>query len=433
MKYYAETYGCQMNVYDTGKIGELLKENSYSETPRPEDADFIFINTCSVREHAERRALARIRELTLVSSKTDAVLAVCGCMAQRLGPELLDIRGVDLVMGPDSYCRLLPSLERCAADGARIVDTSRDTAFKFKASVHDRRSGLRAFVSIMKGCSNGCSFCVVPAVRGPAVSRPRDEVMAEVSALAEGGARDITLIGQNVNAYRDAGLDFAALLAMASKVAPGARIRFTTSHPKDMSQSAVEVMAEGENTCEHIHLPLQSGSDVILRRMRRGYTKERYLKVVRYARSLMPDVSITTDIIVGFPGETSEDFEETCALVDECGFDSAFMFKYSARPGTEAASMVDDVSKEGKERRLSHLISLQRRVSTRKSSALIGRTMEVLVEGQKRKQERLLLSGRTRCNRIVLFDGPGELVGGFSHVKVISANGVSLFGELSGD
>jgi tRNA-2-methylthio-N6-dimethylallyladenosine synthase len=431
LKYYVETYGCQMNVYDTGKLGELLRENSYSRTQRPEEANVILVNTCSVREHAERRALARIAELALVSRSTNAVLAVCGCMAQRLGSELLGIRGVDLVLGPDSYSGLLSSLARSETDRTRAVDTSRDAGFQFKASRSHGASELRAFVSIMKGCSNRCSFCIVPAVRGPAVSRPRQDVLAELRGLVKRGARDVTLIGQNVNAYRDADVDFAALLAAASEAAEETRIRFTTSHPRDMSLPALQVMGERENICEHIHLPLQSGSDRVLRGMRRGYTKERYLEIVRDARSLIPEVSITTDVIVGFPGESREDFEQTCRLIDECGFDSAFMFKYSPRPGTEAASMVDDVPKAEKEGRLSELISLQQRVSSRKSSALVGRTMEVLVEGRKHKGENLFLSGRTRCNRIILFEGPAELLGRFSVVKVLSAKGVSLFGELS--
>ncbi len=433
MKYYTETYGCQMNVYDTGKLGELLQQNSYSQTQRPDEADVILVNTCSVREHAEQRALARIKELALVSRGTNAVLAVCGCMAQRLGRELLGIRGVDLVMGPDAYSGLLSSIKRCRTDRTRAVDTSRDPGFRFTASGDDRKLELKAFVSIMKGCSNRCSFCIVPEVRGPAVSRSSQEVMVELRSLLERGVKDVTLIGQNVNAYHDGHLDFAALLAAVSEAAAGVRIRFTTSHPRDMSEPALRLLAERENVCEHIHLPLQSGSNSILRKMRRGYTAEKYLGLVRDARSIVPDVSITTDVIVGFPGESREDFERTCQLVDECGFDSAFMFKYSPRPGTEAASMVDDVPKAEKERRLSELISLQQRVSSEKSSALVGKTMEVLVEGSKRKADKLLLSGRTRCNRIVLFEGPEEHLGRLSNVKVVSAKGVSLFGKLPGN
>ncbi|UCF78085.1 MAG: tRNA (N6-isopentenyl adenosine(37)-C2)-methylthiotransferase MiaB [Candidatus Eiseniibacteriota bacterium] len=433
MKYYIETYGCQMNVYDTGKMAELLKANLYSETERPEEADVILVNTCSVREHAEQRALARIRELGLVSGSTNAVLAVCGCMAQRFGRELLNIQGVDLVMGPDSYSGLIDGLARCSANATRVVDTSRKPGFRFEPSASGERPGLRAFVSIMKGCSNLCSFCIVPSVRGPAVSRPPEEVLAEVRSLTESGVRDVTLIGQNVNAYVGSDVDFAALLGAVSDAAGEARVRFTTSHPKDMSPSVFRVMVEKQNVCEHIHLPLQSGSDRILERMRRGYTRADYRKLVQEARSLIPGVSITTDIIVGFPGETRQDFGETCAFVEECGFDSAFMFKYSPRPGTEAASMADDVPREEKERRLSELISLQRRVSFRRSSELVGQTLEVLVEEEKLKGDSLLLSGRTRCNRIVLFEGPRDLVGGFSRVSVLSTKGVSLLGMLSGN
>jgi tRNA-2-methylthio-N6-dimethylallyladenosine synthase len=430
VRYYIETYGCQMNVYDSGKVAEILKEKSFSETPNPGEADFILVNTCSVRQHAEERALARIGELGRVGEKTRAVLAVCGCMAQRLGPEILKKRGVDIVIGPDAYSALLPAFEKSRSTGSKTLDTTRNPRFRFRVSSDGAAQGLRAFVSIMKGCSNACSFCIVPAVRGPAVSRPHKEVLEEVRALVDGGARDITLIGQNVNAYGDGETSFAELLAMTSDVALGSRVRFTTSHPKDMSESVIKVMAERENICEHLHLPLQSGSDRMLERMRRGYTTERYRGIVEAARDVVPGISITTDLIVGFPGETLEDFEKTCALVDELRFDSAFMFKFSPRPGTEAASMKDDVPKLEKERRLSELIHIEHRVSWDRSAALVSRVMEVLVEAEKKKGTERILVGRTRCNRTVRFSGPSELVGKFVNVSIDSSKGISLSGSL---
>jgi tRNA-2-methylthio-N6-dimethylallyladenosine synthase len=427
-----ETYGCQMNVYDSGKLGEILREHSFSETPNPGEADFILVNTCSVRQHAEERALARIGELGRLREKTKAVLAVCGCMAQRLGPGILNKRGVDIVIGPDAYSALLPAFEKSRAIGSKTLDTTRDPRFRFGVSRDRVAHGLRAFVSIMKGCSNTCSFCIVPSVRGPAVSRPHQEVLEEVSELVNGGAKDITLIGQNVNAYRDAETNFAKLLAMTSDVARGSRVRFTTSHPKDMSESVIDVVAQRENICEHLHLPLQSGSNRMLEMMRRGYTTQRYREIVEAARETAPGISITTDVIVGFPGETLEDFEKTCSLVGELMFDSAFMFKFSPRPGTEAASMKDDVPRPEKERRLSELISIEHRVSWEKSAALIGRVMEVLVEAEKEKREETFLLGRTRCNRTVRFNGPSELVGKFVNVNIDSSKGISLFGSLAG-
>jgi tRNA-2-methylthio-N6-dimethylallyladenosine synthase len=430
VRYYIETYGCQMNVYDSGKLAEILRESSFSETPNPGEADFILVNACCVRQHAEERALARIGELGHVREKTKAVLAVCGCMAQRLGPEILKSRGVDIVIGPDAYSALLPAFERSRATGSKTLDTTRDPGFRFRVSCDRGARELRAFVSIMKGCSNKCSFCIVPAVRGPAVSRPHKEVLQEARALVDGGARDVTLIGQNVNAYGDGEASFAELLAMTSDVALGSRVRFTTSHPKDMSESVIKVMAERKNICEHLHLPLQSGSNRMLERMHRGYTTERYRKIIGAAREAVPGMSITTDLIVGFPGETAEDFEKTCVLVEELRFDSAFMFKFSPRPGTEAASMKDDVPKLEKERRLSQLIHIEQRVSRDRSAALVGGVMEVLVETEKKKGVERFLLGRTRCNRTVRLSGPTELVGKFVNVRIDSSKGISLSGSL---
>jgi len=431
VRYYIETYGCQMNVYDSGKLEETLKEGSFSWTKDPSEADFILVNTCSVRQHAEERALARINELKRIKEKTKAVLAVCGCMAQRLGPEIFRMRGVDIVIGPDAYSTLLPAFERSRANGSRTVDTTRDSRFRFGVSNRSGARPLKAFVSIMKGCSNMCSFCIVPSVRGPAVSRPLEEVLEEVRALVAGGVRDVTLIGQNVNAYWDGDVSFAGLLEAVSSEAPAARIRFTTSHPKDMSESVIETMTRHENICEHIHLPLQSGSDTVLERMHRGYGTGRYRKIVNAARKTIPGMSITTDLIVGFPGETLEDFEKTCALVEELEFDSAFMFKFSPRPGTEAAALNDDVPRGEKERRLSQLISIVSRVSSQRSAALIGKSMEVLIETERTKGEVRFLHGKTRCNRTVQLNGSPELVGEIADVVISSSSGISLRGSLT--
>ncbi|MFH0777247.1 MAG: MiaB/RimO family radical SAM methylthiotransferase, partial [Candidatus Eisenbacteria bacterium] len=347
------------------------------------------------------------------------------------GPALFDCAGVDFVVGPDAYSRALPKLIKREAPGLRVVEISRDPGFRFPASDGHAVSSLRAFVSIMKGCSNRCSFCIVPQVRGPAVSRPRSEVLGEVAALVRRGVREITLIGQNVNAYRDGGRDFAQLLSDVSDGGPDARVRFTTSHPRDMSPSVIKVMVSKENVCEHIHLPLQSGSDRVLERMRRGYTRERYEEIAGAARESVPGVSITTDLIVGFPGETLDDFEQTCEFVERIGFDSSFMFKFSPRAGTEAAGMDDDVPREEKERRLAALLNIQRQVSSERSAALVGSRMEVLVEGEKKKGGRVFLSGRTRCNRTVLVDGPRERIGEFARVEITVSKGLSLFARVA--
>lgn len=430
MKYYIETYGCQMNVYDSRKIEEMLRANALSPAGRPEEADVILVNTCSVREHAERRALARIGELSRRKRAPETTLAVCGCMAQRMGSELLRRPGVNLVLGPDCYSNLLSHLADSTATGSRLLDTTRDAGFRFQASAGPGRQGLRSFVSIMKGCSNDCSFCIVPSVRGPAVSRPSEEVLVETRELAGRGAKDVTLIGQNVNAYRSGAVDFSGLLGMVAEAVPDARVRFTTSHPKDMNQSVLETMAGHANVCEHIHLPLQSGSDRILSSMHRGYTVEQYRDIVDLAREVLPEVSITTDIIVGFPGETESDFQKTCSFVEETMFDSAFMFKFSPRPGTEAARLADDVPLKEKELWLSRLIELERGVSRKKSSELVGRELEVLVEDVKVKNGTRWLAGRTRCNRTVLFEGSSEKVGKLVKVRIDSCKEVSLSGTL---
>lgn len=430
VKYYIETYGCQMNVYDSAKLEETLKENAFSQTSSPHEADFILVNTCSVRGRAEERALARIGELGLIRFKTNAVLAVCGCMAQRLGSEILKRRGVDIVIGPDAYGVLMSAFKKSLEHGSKTLDTTRDPGFRFKTACKHPATNLKAFVSIMKGCSNGCSFCIVPAVRGPAVSRPQKEILAEVRALLEAGVVEVTLIGQNVNAYRDDGVSFADLLGAIADSAPETRIRFTTSHPRDMNHSVIETMSGRSNICEHLHLPLQSGSDRVLERMGRGYTVEQYRSIIRAARETVPGISVTTDIIVGFPGETIEDFESTCALVEEIGFDSAFMFKFSPRPGTVAASMTDDVAGPEKERRHSRLMSIERRVSSARAAGLIGKTMEVLVEAQKSKGEHTFLLGKTRCNRTVYLDGPEENIGKVVSVRIESSKGISLTGSF---
>ncbi|MBN1503898.1 MAG: tRNA (N6-isopentenyl adenosine(37)-C2)-methylthiotransferase MiaB [Candidatus Eisenbacteria bacterium] len=430
MRYYVETYGCQMNVYDSKKIEEVLTAEGLSRAARPEEADVIIVNTCSVREHAENRALTRIGELSLKAAPRKAVVAVCGCMAQRMGSELFKNRAVRLVLGPDSYSKLAGYLRAAVTDGAKLLDTARDRSFRFQASEGFRDWGLRGFVSITKGCSNSCSYCIVPAVRGPAVSRPRDEVLKETLAQWRSGVRDVTLIGQNVNAYRYGGTGFSTLLSDVAELVPEARVRFTTSHPRDMDDSVIGVMAVRPNVCEHIHLPLQSGSDRVLESMNRGYTRDRYRAIVSAARKAMPGVSITTDIIVGYPGESVEEYEETYSFFEEMQFDSAFMFKFSARPGTAASRMSDEVPRQEKERRLARLMELERRLASAASARLVGREMEVLVEGRKIKDGVELLTGRTRCNRTVLFRGASELSGKLVSVRIDSSKGVSLSGCL---
>jgi tRNA-2-methylthio-N6-dimethylallyladenosine synthase len=426
--YCIEAYGCQMNLYDGDLIAGILERSGYRPACRISDADLMVVNTCSVRDHAERRALGRIRELAgLKKRRPQARLVVCGCMAQRMGAELLNqIMGVDLVVGTNQY-RHLPDLIR-KVDQGRAVSTDSSTELYSEIMPRGRR-GPSAFVAVMRGCNNRCSYCIVPHLRGPARSRSLEDIFHEVHALTQAGVREITFLGQNVNAYRSGRYRFADLLQRANDVERLWRVRFTTSHPRDMSDDILKAMAASAKVCRHLHLPLQSGSDRVLRAMRRGYTADQYRAVVDRARELNPGLSITTDLIAGFPTETESDFQQTLEMMRSIQFDDAFTFQYSPRPGTEAAQWPEQVSEAGGHQRLKRLIDLQRHITKSINEAMVGETMEVLVEGPS-KRDRAELMGRPENHKVVVFPGDPELVGRLVQIRIVTARAGTARGML---
>ena len=414
-----------MNKLDSELLRGILVEEGFSSSESPENADIVLINTCSVREHAEQRALAGLLRLARWKrERPGRILGVVGCMAQRMGEELLArVPHVDLVAGPDTY-RMLPNVLRRGNFPAVLVEQNGEL---YEGVEPRREGGVRAWVAIMRGCNNFCSYCIVPYVRGRERSRPHRLVVAEVEGLAEEGYKDVTLLGQNVNSYCDGEVDFAGLLRLVDR-AGVPRVRFLTSHPKDLSEDILRAMAECPSLCEHLHLPIQSGSDRVLGLMRRGYTVEQYLKIVEEARRLVPGISITTDILVGFPGETEEDFERTLEVVRYVQFDDAYMYRYSPRPGTLAARFPDDVPEEEKLRRLDEVIRLQREITRRVNERLVGSEVEVLVEAPARRDGML---GRTRTDKPVVVKGEGLKVGDFVKVRVTGTTGPTLLGEVT--
>lgn len=431
MKAHIETYGCQMNDYDSAMIGSILTEAGYDLTTSPETADVVIVNTCCVRDRAEQRALGRLRHLAGMK-KTGAILGVVGCLAQRLAGELpRAVRGIDFVVGTDAYETIADVVAQVSL-GRKRIETGVDSAESYDSMPRPDRSGICELVGIMRGCDNYCSYCIVPYVRGRERSRPVARVVEEISRLAALGLRDVTLIGQNVNSYRDDVTDFAELLSRVNAISGLSRIRFATSHPKDLSGRLIETVAGLDKVCEHIHLPFQSGSDAVLGRMRRSYTRSDYLDLVGRIRDAIEGVAVTTDVIVGFPGETEEDFESTYALMEEVRFDSAFMFRYSPRPGTSAAMLEDDVPEETKIDRLKRIIQLQRRTTEHLNRGVIGHTVEVLVEGPSEKDTSRLF-GKTRTAKPVVFEGGGELAGSLVFVRIADASAWTLHGDLSED
>ncbi|MBD3367869.1 MAG: tRNA (N6-isopentenyl adenosine(37)-C2)-methylthiotransferase MiaB [Candidatus Eisenbacteria bacterium] len=415
-----------MNEYDSKLIRESLRLHGHSLVSSPERADAVVVNTCSVRERAEMRVLGRLRHLRGLAPP-DAVVAVVGCVAQRLGSELFELTPVDLVVGTDGYGRL-PELLRAARD-ERCLWTP-----VYRRDPYDERdapvtAGIREFVAVMRGCDNYCTYCIVPFVRGRERSRTANSVLREVGRLTALGTKDITLLGQNVNSYRDGDADFPELLRRVAAVPGLERLRFATSHPKDLSDELIETIASTGAVCEHIHLPVQSGSDRVLASMGRSYDRERYRALVRTIRERVPDVALTTDIIVGFPGETADDYEETVSLMEEVRFDSAFMFRYSVRSGTAAADLADDVPEEEKIARLERIIELQKGITWRINEGLVGQRVEVLCEGPSQRDNDVLF-GRTRQNKAVVFSGRAD-VGELVDVTVREASAWTLRGVVS--
>ncbi len=423
-KVYVETYGCQMNVADTELIVGLLGREGYLPAKGPDGADVILVNTCAVRDHAERRVMGRVGELKRYKRPGD-VLGVVGCMAQRLGPALLErAPHVDLVVGPDGY-RGLPELIASAQRGRRQADVE-FKAWEHYEDVHPARarSGPSAFVTVQRGCDYRCTFCVVPMTRGPERSRKLGDVVREVERLAADGVSEITLLGQTVNSYHDGQFDFGDLLRAVGAVAGIRRLRFTSPHPNDFSNAVIAALAEVAAVCEHVHLPVQSGSSRVLKRMLRRYTREQYLACVARLREAIPDLALSTDIIVGSPGETEQDFLETESLVREVGFDDAYTFKYSPRGGTPALKIPGHVPDAVAGERLGRLIETVRHISRRKNAALVGTRHEVLVEKPARRGD--LLQTRTRSNKVVLLQGPPEWIGSYLTVRLTGTTGATF-------
>ena len=420
---YIETYGCQMNVADSELMLGLLAREGYVHTDDPAAADVLLVNTCAVRDHAEQRVLGRMGELKHYK-RPGGVLGVMGCMAQRLGPRLLErVPQVDLVVGPDGY-RNLPELIARAASGERAADV----AFKSWEHYEDvppvRGRTSSAFVTVQRGCDYRCTFCIVPMTRGPERSRNLTDVVREVEGLTAQGTTEVTLLGQTVNSYHDGVHDFADLLRAVGAVPGLRRLRFTSPYPTDFTDRVLVAMADTRVVCEHVHLPVQSGSSRVLKRMLRRYDRERYLEVVAALRRAVSGVALTTDIIVGFPGETESDFAETLSLVEAVGFDDAYTFKYSVREGTPAVRIKDHVAEEVKAERLERLIAVVRRVARGKSVALVGTEQEVLVEGRARRGD--LLQARTRTNKVALLEGPAAWIGTYRRVRLTGTSGTTF-------
>ena len=435
-KLFIETYGCQMNVADSEVVASIMQMAGYTLCDNIEDADAIFVNTCSIRDNAEQKVLSRLAYFqSLRKHHKHLVVGVLGCMAERVREQLIAENGVDLVAGPDSYLDL-PNLVGAAEHGEKAVNVELSTTETYREVIPSRigLNRISGFISIMRGCNNFCSYCIVPYTRGRERSREPESILGELADLKAKGFKEVTLLGQNVNSYRyeradGTVVDFPALLALVAQAAGEMRVRFTTSHPKDMSDETLHVIAAWPNLCHHIHLPVQSGSNRILKLMNRKYTREWYLDRIAAIRRILPDCGITTDMFSGFHSETEEDFEETLSLIREVGFDSSFLFKYSERPGTYASKhLPDDVPEEVKIARLQRMIDLQNELSLESNRRDIGHEFEVLVEGfSKRSREQLF--GRTSQNKVVVFDKGNHRIGQLVRVRVTDASSATLLGE----
>ena len=431
-KLFIETYGCQMNAGDSEIVVSIMQEHGYRYTEDIDQADIILINTCSIRDNAEQRIWGRLSAMRQIKKrKPSLIVGIIGCMAERLKEQLIEKgTGVDIVAGPDSY-RSLPELVRTAEDGAKgiNVELSKEETYAEIAPVRLDRNGVSAFIAIMRGCNNYCAYCVVPYTRGIERSRDPQTIVAEARTLFENGYREVTLLGQNVNSYSFGEVGFPELMAMVAEISPLLRVRFATSHPKDISDRLLEVMARYENICKAIHLPAQSGSNEMLKKMNRKYTREWYLERIAAIRRYMPDCAITTDLIAGFCGETLEDHQDTLSLMREVGYASAFMFKYSERPGTfSARHFADDIADDEKTRRLNEIIALQNQLSVESNQAEVGLIRQVLVEGTSKRSDEQLC-GRTSQNKMVVFDRGNHSAGDYVTVKIIGCSSATLFGE----
>lgn len=441
-KLLIETYGCQMNVADSEVVASVMHMAGYESCERIEEADAVFLNTCSVRDNAEQKIISRLEYLqSLRRKKGHLIVGVLGCMAERVKEELLEKHGADLVCGPDAYLSL-PDLIAQVELGHKAINVELSLTETYRDVVPQRICGahIGGFVSIMRGCNNFCHYCIVPYTRGRERSRDVESILREAVDLRDRGYKEVTLLGQNVNSYcwevkaenevDTQEIRFPELLRMVAQAVPEMRVRFTTSHPKDMSDETLHVIAEVPNVCKHIHLPVQSGSNDVLKRMNRKYTREWYLERVDAIRRIIPDCAITTDIFAGYCGETEEDHRQSLSLMREVGYDSAFMFKYSERPGTYASKhLPDDIAEEVKIRRLNELIALQNEMSAKRNAEAVGREYDVLLEGvSKRSKEQLF--GRTEQNKVVIIDRKGCRIGDTVRVRITDSSSATLKGEV---
>jgi tRNA-2-methylthio-N6-dimethylallyladenosine synthase len=434
-KLFIRTFGCQMNVHDSEQLAELLKNLRYGTTESAKDADLIIVNTCSIRDKAEQKVyseLGRYKHLRKV--KPHLIIGVCGCVAQQQGERLLEkVPWLDLVFGTHHIHRLPEFISRVETTGRPVVETGfRETVPSIGILALPEKGSVSAFVTIMQGCDNYCAFCVVPYLRGREESRKFHDILAEVRTLAAHGVKEVTLLGQNVNSYGKSlgnGHSFSELLRAIGQIEGIERIRFTTSHPKDLTDDIIDCFRDVKALCEGIHLPVQSGSDAVLARMNRKYTRADYLDCIRKLREASPDIAISSDIIVGFPGETEQDYQKTLDLMEKVRFDTLFSFQYSERKGTAAVGLDGKVNPDEKRKRLIELQALQDRHTQEKNDTLVGKTVEVLVEGSSRKASRDVM-GRTRTNKIVNFAGGRDLVGKTVRVRIVEAFLHSLRGEM---
>lgn len=433
-----ETYGCQMNVADSETVAAVMQMAGYSLTDKDEEADAVFLNTCSIRDNAEQKIYSRLAYWRSMRRKLgkNILIGVIGCMAERLREKLIEEQGVDLVAGPDAYLDL-PNLIAAAENGEKAINIDLSTTETYRDIIPSRAAtnGISGFISIMRGCNNFCSYCIVPYTRGRERSREPESILRELHDLRRRGFKEATLLGQNVNSYRFEGhdgkiTDFPALLALVAREAPDMRIRFTTSNPKDMSDEIIETIAAYPNIARHIHLPVQSGSNSVLKDMNRKYTREWYLDRVAAIRRILPDAGISSDLFTGFHNESEDDFLLTLSLMEEVGFDSSFLFKYSERPGTLASKhLPDNIPEEVKIERLNRMIELQNRLSLESNRRDIGREFEVLVEGRSKRDPEEHF-GRTSQNKVVVFPKGETRPGDFVKVKVTDASSATLKGRV---
>ncbi len=429
--FFIETYGCQMNVSDSELISGILSKNGFEKTMNIDNADIILVNTCAIREHAEDKVHSRLGFYNKIKEKRPStIIGILGCMAQNLKENILESKPyVDIVLGPDSYRSLLDMIKARDSKSLQHIDTQLSRSEVYENITPHRNEGINAWISIMRGCDKFCTFCVVPFTRGRERSRSIESIVAEASEVVKGGFSEITLLGQNVNSYNHSNRKFEELLLEIAKIPNLKRIRYTSPHPQDMTQEVLDVMAQFDNICNYIHLPLQAGNNNILKRMNRTYTKEDFLSLVNRIRKTLPNVGISTDIIVGFPGENDKEFQDTLEVMELVRFDSAYTFKYSARPGTKAAEFIDHVGEDEKQNRLEKVIVTQRKHTISNNKNYIGKTELVLVEKESKKSKKKW-AGRTDSNKWVIFDKSNVNIGDIIPVFINKIKGITLHGNI---